>query len=559
MSKSKDEGGKSSLNVDLGASAKLEVSEFERLTHVHSKQEIDNLFEGPWITLYQSQRDNNTSIARYCALVPRKKVAAALDQVGWGFLIGSGGPGYVTSNGRVGYVRFSHDGFESLVIIRSFSSMKPQVVELAEELRLFLGLYHDTGKQQFVRIDDNGDDEVVAELRDDFVRIRKPALMEFLAAKQMYLALFFEFDEKTAAVPNPIPDADRKEEVRAKDRYWHRYMSDGFLGADIVSRLLGKRLITPPRRPSADYLWKRSYQCEDFIIGYDAEGNAKSHNSNPDFLADNFGGNEGAPHYLTPVHFRREVLDKYYADPNEYSVEDGYLRRRHFWGMRLDNNLPDRIIAFLGDLGRDLPHREQLHWKSHNILPEGGLSETAFRRQILGQFWDSSAPDHIFKSRFGAFQQSWAGKFGWFLFQPLRDDDSHILSRVHIPSGDRAPEFESQILGLAKLLVDSLNTKQLEQYLGGRLEGEKPLSMFERALAKDGYPGIERDIKLLRDLQRLRSQGAAHRKSEDYLSLANKLGIMDKGMSQIVAHFLNGLNIMLDDLSSHFSIQDNIV
>ncbi len=71
------------------------------------------------------------------------------------------------------------------------------------------------------------------------------------------------------------------------------------------------------------------------------------------------------------------------------------------WGIRIDNNNPDYVCVFLGDLGRDLPEKDQIYWKSYNIPPEGEISETYFRRSFLGQFADPSSEDLIFKHKFG--------------------------------------------------------------------------------------------------------------------------------------------------------------
>jgi hypothetical protein len=64
----------------------------------------------------------------------------------------------------------------------------------------------------------------------------------------------------------------------------------------------------------------------------DVTGKPVRHTCDPDKLANYFGKNPEAPHYLTPVFFRAEVLEKYYADPGKYSVEDGSLRCGRLWG-----------------------------------------------------------------------------------------------------------------------------------------------------------------------------------------------------------------------------------
>jgi hypothetical protein len=527
------------------------LTDVQRLTHVHTKQLIEHLFDGPWITLYRYARGEQSASDQYSALVSKKVLPKILKQRGWDLTIGDGLPGYSTLYGKtVRYDRFSGEGIEPLVIIRNFAGIKPVVIEIVEEFRHFHNLYEEPKSGRFVKIDDNGDDEVVAEVTNDRVRVRKPALAEFLAAKQMYLALFFEFDEKLAGGPNPVCEADREEYVSGTDRIWGRHMGD--MEDKIFSRLMGKRVITPPRRPKVGDLWKRSKQDENFIIGYHEDGKELLYNSNPDRLSNYFGANAGAPHYLTPVHFRREVLDKYYADPDRFSVSDGYLSRGSLWSMRIDNDHPNDVIAFLGDLGRDLPSNEQLHWKSHNIPPQARMSEVAIRRSFFGEFADPSRPDHVFKSKCMQFNNAWTKNFGWSLFRPLLAEDAHVFERVHIPSGNGATEFESQILGLAKIMVDSINDAELAKALGGSLENEKSLGKLERYLLAQGYPDADRDMRLLRGLQALRSKGVAHRKGQDHANVAQKLGFDGKTPPEIITTILKSLCLMLDNLEAHF-------
>jgi hypothetical protein len=53
----------------------------------------------------------------------------------------------------------------------------------------------------------------------------------------------------------------------------------------------------------------------DFVIGVDDEGAEISFTSDPSKLANHFGANPGAPNYLTPVSFRKNVLENYFAQP----------------------------------------------------------------------------------------------------------------------------------------------------------------------------------------------------------------------------------------------------
>ena len=88
-----------------------------------------------------------------------------------------------------------------------------------------------------------------------------------------------------------------------------------------------------------------------FIIGVDEDGNSVEHTSDPDTLANYFGANPGAPHYLTAIYFRREVMAKYYAEPERYNVSDGQLTCLSLWSCQIDKDLSSHVAVFLGDLG----------------------------------------------------------------------------------------------------------------------------------------------------------------------------------------------------------------
>lgn len=165
------------------------------------------------------------------------------------------------------------------------------------------------------------------------------------------------------------------------------------------SRFLGKKVFAPPPRSTCG-VWPYEDAEEpfpDFIIGEDDFGGALRFSCDPNRLANYFGGNPDAPHYLTPVFFRRDVLQRYYEHPEKYSVEDGYLRCGGLWGIQIDNDSSDYVVVFLGDLGRDLPATERDYWRAFNVPPIGSMSETAFRRSFLSQFGDATAPDTRFK------------------------------------------------------------------------------------------------------------------------------------------------------------------
>ncbi|WP_257144823.1 hypothetical protein, partial [Bacillus cereus] len=116
-----------------------------------------------------------------------------------------------------------------------------------------------------------------------------------------------------------------------------------------------------------------SKEYVNFTVGINGDGKEVEFTSNPDQLANYFGANPEAPHYLTPIYFSKEVLAKYYLKPELYEVNDGHIRCQGLWMLHIDNlNKGDYVSAYLGDLGK-LPYKEQVYWKSFNIVSDGLL------------------------------------------------------------------------------------------------------------------------------------------------------------------------------------------
>ncbi len=158
---------------------------------------LNKLGKEDWLEVYQSESGPN-SITYWCALVAGDKVPAQLEKPDWEFLIGSGRPGHIVyglDEKRVEYFRYGNDdGFQPLVHPRRFRKKKRRYVEVSEEFRLMHDLFQTEDGSRLVKLHDNGMEEDVVILRDDGVLMKVRFLRQFLAVKDMHLALFFEMD-----------------------------------------------------------------------------------------------------------------------------------------------------------------------------------------------------------------------------------------------------------------------------------------------------------------------------------------------------------------------------
>ena len=498
------------------------------------------------VTVYLSDHVDDHDIGIYCCLVPNDAIDRSLDDLSWDLSCGEGHPGAVIRHegGKevVEYFRYGdYSDIEPLVIYREFYGMREAYLEISEEFRLFHRLFHDRKQDQYIKIDDSGNEHLVVTVKPKRIEIRLQEIQQFLAIKEMHLAVMFDCRENS---PCSLHDLGIQEGEGENHRdelsgYMVGYGDlDGLAEGHGFSRLLGKRLFRPfPKEKSGfwGFAPRKEKKAVDFIIETDEHGDEITNSSNPDRLSNYFGANPGKPKYLTPVHFRKEVLNKYYQQPNKYSVEDGYLRCGSLWGMMMDNHHVDRVIAWLGDLGRDLPYEEQLHWRSFNIPPSGGVSKTFYKRQILAEFADSDQPEHVFKYQYREFSETSKKELGWPFLLPLAKEDAHFLEVVHVPATDGQKDFDELILGLTKILVDSLNEKELNHFIPASEIGEikGSIARLEKVLSTKGVAGFEKHIKFLRDLQKLRSSGTAHRKGSNYQKIAAELEIDNQSLRTV--------------------------
>lgn len=464
-------------------------------------------------------------------MIPNREVEKAMKTTDWDLHTHDTMPVWWSSlrEGETNrYSRLSSDrGVEPLVICRDFHGLKPSYREVCEEFRLYHNLYHDASNKRYVAHDNGGNEEDIIRYDDWLIKIKTHALLRYAADKQCHLAVFFEsirYSEFSLVDLNVKRDQRRNQSGLMLCDFW---LNDSDMLNETkksMSCLYGKKLITPPKVKNKERLPKEPFQ--DFIIGQKPDGSPVLHMCDPEQLANYFGKNPSAPHYLTPVHFRPEVLQKYFGDPEKYSVEDGYLRCGSLWGLRLDNDHKGYLTVFLGDLGRDLTNGERDYWKSFNIPPEGpGISAVNLKRGFMAEFADPTQPSLRFKELFSYFQREHHKQQGWTFFKDLTDQDRHFFDALRVPLTRGPAEFDSQVLALTKVIVDSLNEEEIEKRVTTLVEGDKGIAKLEKFLVSKNLVGHDTHIQFLKSLQRLRSTGVAHRKGENFKKVAASFGL----------------------------------
>lgn len=520
-----------------------------------------------WLPLYYFKEGERESYATFCALMPNKKdlIKRVLMSPYWEISFDFGSPGFWRegAKGAIYYERFRYSCneifFEPLIICRSFHELYENSVELSEEFRLYHNLYHDKNKDDFIFIDNTGEEDVAAKIEkinDDFkVCIKTKYLRDFLAAKNMVL---IRFHDHIRSSEKDITEQLGTDVVKYRDsgeNFCYEIIitpeSKSMLNWKVFSRFVAKDMLPPlPRPHHPDYqllagISNKKY--ENFIIGINDEGNPVERTCDPTILS--------PKEYLTPVFFRREVLKKYYDQPHKYTVGDNYLSCGSLWGMRYGQNPSGLVHAWLGDLGEYLPHNEQLHWKQYNVPPEGGLGPATIRRGLWAIPSEPDETAHKFKYEFEKFSEIWAKKFGWHLFLPLENEDKPFMKSLHVPVSENPLEFDQQIFALAKILPESINVSKIKKTIkvddrevknrfGIKGDYVPPIAWLEALLVfffKENDATVHEVTKPIRIIQKLRSASAAHRKGQRYNIISRKLGLDERSRVQFFKDLLEDI------------------
>ncbi|MFA5080318.1 MAG: hypothetical protein WC472_01695 [Candidatus Paceibacterota bacterium] len=515
---------------------------------------IKKLGTTEWVTIFDFPDSRRTTGTYFCALIHNDKVGDILENYAWDLRIWANRPGFMTysKDGKTitEYYRFSEQGIEPLVYWRSFNGKKEAYLEVSEEFRLYFNLFEvaENNNKTFIYTNDDGDEDEVIKISKNKVEVRLKYIKEYLSARQMHLAIYYEvlrLSDKT------LKDLKLQEvdEIKKGDDYIYSLIVRNFNIDDKKSQglLLGKKLIAGLKDFKPDNWDDRTDEkFEDFIIGVDENGKEVVHSCNTDY--------KESPGFLTPVFFRREVLKKYYDSPDKYSVEDGHVKFDGFWGVRVLNNHTDHVVVWLGDL-KSLPYKEQTHWRAFNTTPSSKkISRTDFTRNIEGNFADPEHPELYFKYKFKLFQDAWNEQFGWYLFEPLSTEDNHHMKSLHVPTTKEQKEFDDQVASITKIMIDSLNEKELEKgFENKKIIGG--IAKLEAFLNANNFHS-PKTIEFFRNLQSLRSSGVAHRKGIKYNKMKKIFNIDNRDFSLVFEDILVKCIYVFNTLENYFIKQN---
>ena len=155
------------------------------------------------------------------------------------------------------------------------------------------------------------------------------------------------------------------------------------------------------------------------------------------------------------------------------------------------------------------------------------------------------SPEFIFKQRYVEITEKSLEVLGWPLFLKLSEDDTHNYTGVRIPFRESQEEFDGLVLALVKVLIDSLNEKEIVKRIHNKEDLKGGISKLERWFEESKLQGYENQIGFLRNLQELRSTGTGHRKGKSYEKISVVFGIEDNNFKNVFSQILTNATAFL--------------
>ena len=347
-------------------------------------------------------------------------------------------------------------GGEKLIFRRTFDGVQKgrAPIELSQKLVHSLGIYFVSERNAYCRLDERGDIEDVIRItyfkydngKDtlDYVTILRADLDKFMALSGTALVLRFDFTRVEYGNFPGWGDIQRftKEEGNL-------FVHGGVDGPGSYAN--GAYIVWP--QVTVDQLvqaWKDdesggNRQYATFKI-FDRKNNRNVETSCAPGSITNYFTKNDLPWEISPAFFRPEVLTKYKADPEKYTMDDRSIGCRGAWYLKsYDINEEGLIHAYIGDLQK-LPFEEQLHWLSCNVWPKGGISARAHQTDIVGD-WHTEY--EALQSLKHAVVQLERQQCAWW---KKRGDAISDASRY--PATDSPKEWADEVLHLDQFLVE---------------------------------------------------------------------------------------------------------
>ncbi|MEV6135178.1 hypothetical protein AB0L63_03745 [Nocardia sp. NPDC051990] len=516
-----------------------------------------------WLTIEQLTASEDLRDGRSCVLVVPDQAVRTLNGTGWvGDELGSF---WVQHDGRfeLGLAMIEAEAeLEFFVQVRQPLGAATPTVDVALSFLWYWDAYPISGGWEY--LDQAG---------------RKHDLIRYQCAKDTWKVEIrvLEFRQYLAAVGKSaimqvdvVRYSNQSGFERVDDTFRKEWAHLQFVGVEdglvrpSMSRVVGQYILIGqrgPRIPRFEEFDRDDVKFPEFIYGINPDTNVPlKHTCDPDELGTYFDDDDSRLHYLTPVCFKREVLEPYAAQPTTFRITATHLSCLNLWGIDIGFNSVGLVQVYLGDLGGKLPPEEWGRWLAHNVLPEGTMDEGRFRRDFLGQWANSKdLPGDLRRAREHGSEVS-ERLLGEPLWRTLPENHLPEWESMIGPLNEDPASLGKSLMLLPIAIIDAINPAPLKKYLGGAEKGERSLSLLQRFTAELGDE--DNCTAILRQLYEFRSKGGvAHFAGSEARQTRVALGIEDmsnlEAFESVIQRVADMLNTIVDLMEKKLPVEED--
>ncbi len=450
---------------------------------------------------------------------------------------------------------------EKITYRRNFIGVEqtPVPIEISQKLVHSLGLHFVPERKAYCRLDSRGDIESVIKVTQtesandwenlELVTILREDLDRYMALSETSLVLRFDFTRVKRGSFEGWRDVQHFERDEP-DLFYHGGRSDQ--GSFACGAIIVRPNVTVDELMQAlkDEEAANRTQYATFKI-FDRKNNTNVETScGPGFLANYFYESD-LPWEVSPAFFRPEVLHRFKADPEKFTLTDRSISCRNAWSLKTyDINEAGQVHTYICYLAY-LPYEEQLYWRTFNEWPKGSISERAYQTDILGQ-WDT--PYNPLNSLKRTIRKLDESPPNWW-----KPRGGELSEATRYPATDSTKEWANEIMALDQLLVEGFLVKPLKTLAeaGGRkLEQDwKSVRVMKEVLIAHGLDEEDAELVIdpMRDLHHLRSVLKGHAtgkaKKEAEVAARTKYGSFRAHFTQVAADCDKALKDILSALA----------
>lgn len=506
-----------------------------------------------WLVVEEYFFKDSKHGGRGCVLVDREQAATALESSTW--LGRDVGKFAEWDSGKVDNgltVTERGVGFEFFVHARQPVGATVPVVEISQPFLWFWDAVPTGSGWKYLNEAGRDQDLVRWEIAEDGwrVEVRVLELRTYLAACGLDALLQLDLVSKLEGDKFERVDDEFSNEWAHFNFYADHDVS--LMSRPVCSGIYGQYLMTGLKTSRLPRYREREKQVEypSFIYGMNHEtGEPLAHTCNPDELGTYFDKDGTRLHYLTPVYFKREVLQPYAAEPSRYLLANSRLACLNLWGIEFSFNSAGLVEVYLGDIGKRLPSDEWGHWRTYNVPPEGEMDEGRFRRDFLNQWASSKDPAGDLRRARASARSASEAFLGKPLWKELNPEAKAEFESLLGPLTEDPAGLGGSLLLLTKVFVDGIEPAPLKAYLKGSEADERSLSLLRRFAVEIGDTS---DLTaVLRQIQNFRSKGGvAHLAGSSAKKARSDLGIEDLSNLQAFESITTRITSCLHELAA---------